>query len=372
MQATPAGTQRFRDAQPLLHQPHYRQTPDGLTVASIGLSATHGEPTDSVDTHYRSAFTRALSMGANVFDLAVQARHQRTERAFGSWLQIAFENDTLQRDEIVVATKGGYIPFDRFPPADPQQWVIETFVESGLVEAEDFAANFHYCLAPAFLETMIELSCANLGLETIDIYYLQNPETLRLARSDSAFRRAMLDAFETLEIAVEKGRIASYGISTWTGGRAMPDAPDYLSITELVSLATQVAGQDHHLRYLQLPYNLMMTESFAFENQQLGEAFASPIAAAAALGLTVMTSAPLNQGRLAKPLLSQLEQFLPDLETPAQMAIQFARSTPGITTTTVGMRALGHVRDNCELLSIAPVSAETIERMFKWNAADGE
>jgi aryl-alcohol dehydrogenase-like predicted oxidoreductase len=116
----------------------------------------------------------------------------------------------------------------------------------------------------------------------------------------------------------------------------------------------------------------MMTEAFAFENQQLSDSFASPIAAATDLGLTVMASAPLNQGRLAKPLLSQLEQFLPDFETPAQMALQFVRSTPGIMTTTVGMRALDHVRDNCELLSIAPASAETIASMFKWNAADGE
>jgi len=32
------------------------------------------------------------------------------------------------RDEIVICTKGGYLPFDGVPPADVRRYVEETFV----------------------------------------------------------------------------------------------------------------------------------------------------------------------------------------------------------------------------------------------------
>ncbi|MBX3064000.1 MAG: aldo/keto reductase, partial [Anaerolineae bacterium] len=128
----------------------------------------------------------------------------------------------------------------------------------------------------------------------------------------------------------------------------------------------QVAGQDHHFRYVQLPYNLFMTEAFALENQQIGEEFTSAISAAEELGLTVMTSASLHQGRLATPIMAQLAEFLPDLESHAQMAIQFARSTPGVTTALVGMKQIDHVRDNLALLDTPPADGEDIRRMFKF------
>lgn len=365
MRATPEGTRRFVDTQPASRQSHYRQTPDGLWVSSLGLGTYLGDPTDAVDTLYRAAFTRAVSMGCNVFDLAVNYRFQRSERAFGSWLAQALAASTLQRDEIVIATKGGFVPFDGGYPADPKKWVYDTFIATDIAHANEFAATYQHCLSPAYLEVMIEWSLINLGVQTIDIYYLHNPETQRISFSHDTFRARMLDAFETLEMAVERGKIAGYGTATWSGYRSLTDAPEYVSITEMVGLATEVAGQKHHLRFLQLPYNLFMTEAFALENQQVGEEFMSAIAAANDLGLTVMTSAPLHQGRLATPIMAQLETFLPGMESHAQMALQFARSTPGVTTALVGMKDIEHVKENLDLLDRAPATAETINSMFK-------
>src|SRR5260221_2353960 len=206
-----------------------------------------------------------------------------------------------------------------------------------------------HCMAPAYLEQMLDWSLRNLGVETIDIYYLHNPETQRISLSHDTFRARMLDALETLELAVSNGQIASYGTATWTAYRALTDTPDYLSLTEIVGMAVEVAGQGHHLRYIQLPYNLFMTEAFALENQQVGEQFVSTIDAAQELGLTVMISAPLMQGRLASPIMPQLADVLTGLETDAQRAIQFVRSSPGVTTALVGMRSVDHVAENLEL-----------------------
>jgi aryl-alcohol dehydrogenase-like predicted oxidoreductase len=366
MVATSEGTRRYVDLQPTSRWANYRQSVDGLWLSNVGLGTYLGEASDAVDTLYRAAFTRAHALGCNVFDCAVNYRHQRSERAFGSWLSQAFDNGQVQRDEIVIATKGGFVPFDGAPPSDPRKWVYDTFIGSGIAHANDFAASYQHCLAPAFLELMIETSLSNLGVQTIDIYYLHNPETQHISFSHETFRARMLDAFETLEQAVTKGQIRSYGTATWSAYRSLTDAPDYLSLTEMVALATQVAGQDHHFRYVQLPYNLFMTEGYALNNQQVGEEFLSPLEAAEALGLTAMVSAPLHQGRLATPIMAQLEGFLTGLETDAQRAIQFVRSTPGVTTALVGMKSLDHVRENLALMEQPIAAPETIQRMFKF------
>jgi aryl-alcohol dehydrogenase-like predicted oxidoreductase len=366
MRATPEGTRRFVQMQPEARRANYRQTADGLWISNIGLGTYLGEPTDGVDTLYRSAFTRAQAMGCNVFDCAINYRFQRSERALGSWLKLALANGTVSRDEIVIATKGGFVPFDTEAPVDARQWTYNTFIATEIAHANDFAANYQHCIAPAYLETMIAWSLTNLGVDTIDIYYLHNPETQHISFSHQTFRSRMLDAFETLEDAVSKGQIGSYGMATWTAFRSLTDAPDYLSLTEMIGLATQVAGQDHHFRYIQLPYNLFMTEAYALENQQVGEEFTNTLAVAESLGLTVMCSAPLHQGRLATPIMSQLEQFLPNMESHAQMALQFVRSTPGVTAALVGMKSIDHVRENLELLDTPAASTETIRSMFNW------
>jgi predicted aldo/keto reductase-like oxidoreductase len=144
----------------------------------------------------------------------------------------------------------------------------------------------------------------------------------------------------------------------------LTNTPDYLSITEMVGLAMEVAGEDHHFRYVQLPYNLFMTEGFALENQQVGEGFYSAVAAAGELGLTVMTSAPLMQGRLTVPIMPQLADVLPGLDTDAQRAIQFVRSTPGVATALVGMKDTTHVAENLALLKVAPADGEIIRGMY--------
>src|SRR5438552_3643655 len=120
-----------------------------------------------------------------------------------------------------------------------------------------------------YLRDQIDRSRANLGLETLDVYYLHNPETQLDEVERGEFLIRMRAAFEALEEAVSAGSIARYGTATWTGFRADPDAPDYLSLAELVAMARDVGGNDHHFNVIQLPYNLGMTEAFTRANQRV-------------------------------------------------------------------------------------------------------
>src|SRR5215813_3626025 len=164
MHATPEGTSRFVEAQPEARRANYRRTTDDLWVSSIGLGTYLGQPDDAVDTAYQAALTRAVALGCNVIDCAINYRFQRSERAVGAWLTQALADGRVRRDEIVIATKGGFVPFDSEMPANPGKWVNQNLIDTGLAHPNDFCANYRHCMAPAYLEQMIEWSLHNLGV----------------------------------------------------------------------------------------------------------------------------------------------------------------------------------------------------------------
>jgi predicted aldo/keto reductase-like oxidoreductase len=115
-----------------------------------------------------------------------------------------------------------------------------------------------------------------------------------------------------------------------------------------------VAGTRHHFGVIQLPYSLAMTEALAQPNQPIGKASVSVLQAAEQLGVYVMASASIFQGKLARNLPPALSQVLEGLRTDAQRALQFVRSTPGVGTALCGMTQVAHVEENAALVGLAP------------------
>jgi len=70
------------------------------------------------------------------------------------------------------------------------------------------------------------------------------------------------------------------------------------------------------------------------------------------------------QGRVARGLPDQVREALGSLETDAQTAIQFVRSTPGVTTALVGTSSVAHVEENLKLTQIEPADTESFGQMF--------
>ena len=52
------------------------------------------------------------------------------------------------------------------------------------------------------------------------------------------------------------------------------------------------------------------------------------------------------------------------LKNDAERALQFVRSTPGITTALVGMSSVEHVRANLSLAATSPASQEQFSKLF--------
>ena len=339
----------------------YRPGWDGLTVSSIGLGTYLGEPDNETDARYAGALRRYWQLGGNVVDTAVNYRFQRSERAIGAALQESIAAGVVSRAEVVLCTKGGYLSFDGDWPADPQAWVQETFLDTGLVQPDEIVDG--HCMAPAYLRHQIAQSLDNLRVACIDLYYLHNPEGQRGVVGDVLFRERLREAFATLEVAISQGHIAAYGAATWAGLRAQPTSPDYLSLATLVETAHDVAGDRHHFRAIQLPVNFQMLEAAGLANQPGSSGQAPLLQAAAEHDLFVIASASLLQSRLVGRLPDRLRaKFEPGL-TDAQRALQFVRSAPGLTVALAGMSSAAHVDENMALRAAPRMPAEA------WQAA---
>jgi aryl-alcohol dehydrogenase-like predicted oxidoreductase len=338
-QATPEGTARYAGRFAPAATGHFRPVL-GRTISSIGIGTYLGRDDAATDAAYAAAVRRALQLGINVVDTAINYRNQRSERA----VAVALREGSTPRDAIVVCTKGGYLPFDGSRPADVRAYVERTFLAPGLLEASDIVAGCH-SLAPAFLRDQLDRSRRNLGVAAVDVYYVHNPETQLGEVSRAEFVRRMRGAFEVLERACADGIVGVYGTATWSGYRLPPDDPEHLSLHELVGVARELAGDGHHFRAVQLPFNMEMDEARAERNQR-GRTL---LEAAREEGIAVFASASMLQGELARRLPNGAGDTLPPLRTDAQRALHFVRSTRGIACALAGMKTTAHVEENAEL-----------------------
>jgi aryl-alcohol dehydrogenase-like predicted oxidoreductase len=348
--ATSRGTARYRER----HARHfaadfYRAAPRGLTISSIGIGTYLGDDTDGDDAAYTEAVRLALTSGINIIDAAINYRCQRSERAIGRALSGALLSSEVTRDEIVVCTKGGYIPLDGYPPATAegyQGYLRREFYARNIMEPMDVVSGGH-CLTPGFLLDSLARSRANLGVDVVDVYYVHNPEQqLAAIRYDELLERLRI-VFTTLEDCVERGEIGVYGCATWHGLRVEPGARGHIGLADLVQLAREIAGDAHHFRMIQLPINLAMPEAVRLPTQRLPHGKLVPVLEAAReLGLSVAASATLMQSQLTANLPPAVRDVLPAQTTDAQRAIAFVRSLPGVTTALVGMKQGAHLEEN--------------------------
>ncbi|HSV05205.1 MAG TPA: aldo/keto reductase, partial [Candidatus Binatus sp.] len=184
--ATAAGTRTFAEAFAReLPAAHFRAL-DGLTVSSIGLGTYLGDEDDEADRGYGEAIVYAANLGCNLFDTAINYRAQRSERVLGQALAALERDGSFRREQLVFCTKGGYLAFDGGVPPDPSQYVVDTYIRPGVIAPEDVVGGAH-CMTPRYLENQLARSLRNLGVATVDVYYVHNPETQLTAVSRAEF-----------------------------------------------------------------------------------------------------------------------------------------------------------------------------------------
>jgi aryl-alcohol dehydrogenase-like predicted oxidoreductase len=318
MYATADGTARYVDRFAEYRDAGFYRTVFDLKVSTLGIGTYLGNADDAADRAYTDALIAAAESGINFFDAAINYRNQRSERCIGAALK------QLQRDEIVVCTKAGFLT----PGAVP----------AGL-QPEDLVGRMH-SMAPSFLADQVERSRSNLGVDTIDVFYLHNPETQLGFIPREHFEERIRRAFAKLEKLAEENKIRGYGTATWEGYRKK----GALSLPRLAEIATQEGGADHRFRFIQLPFNLGMVEAYVGRPE-------SVLQQAARLGIAVVASATLMQTQLLQ-------------HVDALRAIQFTRSTAGIAVALVGMSSREHVLENLGLAKSPPLTADEYAKFW--------
>ncbi|WP_265110330.1 aldo/keto reductase [Halosolutus halophilus] len=362
--ATESATRAYRDAHRDSFDADYFRAFDDVIVSSIGLGTYLGDPTDAVDDRYADAILTALDSGCNVLDTAINYRAQRSERVIGR----ALAESDVDRDAVLVATKGGFVGFDGSRPPDPGRYVLEEYVDSGIVDREEFVAGSH-CIAPDYVADQFDRSLANLGLESIDLYYVHNPATQLRERTREEVYDRLEATFTRLEERAAAGDIDRYGVATWEAFRVPRGHSSSLSLAEILDrarTAAREAGTDGtHFRAIQVPFNAAMPEALTVAAQESpGGAGDVPVLRAAAdAGIDVFTSASIAQGQLASGLPEAIASRVPG-EEPVQQAITVARSAPGVTSSLVGMSRPAHVEANLASGRVDPVDPETIAALL--------
>jgi len=78
-----------------------------------------------------------------------------------------------------------------------------------------------------------------------------------------------------------------------------------------------------------------------------------------------VSSASIAQGRLTTGLPDWLGTLFRGSASDVQRALQFVRSTPGVTVALVGMKTESHVRENLGTARIPPASVEDFLKLFE-------
>jgi aryl-alcohol dehydrogenase-like predicted oxidoreductase len=358
-------------------------SPLGFGTYRVGFSPQLGAPEGE------KALLEALKRGVNLIDTSSNYGNGQSELLIGKVLRECFDSGTLKRENVVVVTKAGYIQGNN-------KELVDARVRSGapFPEVEEFTADLSYCIHPSFLRDQINRSKERLGLETLDVFLLHNPEYLlkkwettqqaALPNSEAnrvCFLEKIAESFRFLEVMVEEGHIGCYGVSSNTLGYPAED-PTHVNLKELLSVANSIAGAGHHFRVVQFPMNWIEILPLVFPVEPNGP---NTLQFAAQNGIGILLNRPLNAMhndgliRLSRPTvpegvtldqaaqngLQNWTQLSSDLESVARKHIdvpgyeavplsQYVLSTlmwqPEVSSVLLGMRKLRYVDDAAETL----------------------
>ena len=122
----------------------------GLTVSSAGFGTYRVHI--SVDEH-RQALAHALKNGINLIDTSSNYADGGSEELIGSVIKNLVDNKELERQEIVIVSKAGYLQGKNY--AQSQQLKASGNPYPDLVE---YAKGLEHCIHPQFLEEQLTQS----------------------------------------------------------------------------------------------------------------------------------------------------------------------------------------------------------------------
>ena len=357
--ATPEGTKKFAQNSGV-NLDNFKEF-ENLTLSNVGIGTYLGDPDARTDELVSAAVKQSILSGVNVVDTAINYRSQKAERSVGKAISELIQENKINRDQIFVSTKNGYVTNDADVQLGFWEYVKQEYTEKGVVKEGDITSGYH-CMTPTYLSDQLDRSLKNLDLECVDLMYLHNAVEGQIKDvSKEQFLKNLQSVFELYEQKRDEGKIKFYGMATWECFRVPTDNPQYLSLEDTVNMAKKVGGENHGFKFIQLPFNLYYDQALLGKTQTIQNNPVSVLESATRLDIGVFTSVPLMQGRLLQP--GVMPEFS-DLK-PSMRALQFIRSSPGVIAPLVGQKSAEHVSENLEVMKIPPYSDEEFLGLVK-------
>jgi aryl-alcohol dehydrogenase-like predicted oxidoreductase len=302
--ATPEGTRAFASRAGAAGEHGFsRLGSTDLMASRLGFGCYR---VDDETADHRAALDLALSSGCNLIDTSTNYTDGASERLVGQVLRDRLARGLSTREELIVVSKIGYVQGHNLRLALERESAGRPFPE--MVK---YMEGCWHCIHPDFLSDQLARSRARLGLRTLDVCLLHNPEYfLSDAKNRGAgdqeetraeFYRRLREAFVFMEAAVRREEIRAYGVSS-NSAVVEPKDPEATSVERMLQAAREAGGDAHHFRVLQIPMNLY--ESGAALVRNTGPRMAqTPLEAAVGADLGVLLNRPLNAfggGRLLR------------------------------------------------------------------------
>ena len=361
--ATKEGSFRYLKRFPKYSKDFYRFNGD-FFISSLGLGTFRKEPyrEENYVINYKESVKTAILGGINHIDTAINYRYQVSEQEIGEALSELFDEKKVSRDELIITSKAGFLPLE-FPfPENPYKWIEQEVLNKNLALKEDIVIDQH-CMAPAYLRWSVEQSLKNLGIKTLDILYLHNPETQLGYVDYKVVLKRIEKAFTLFETLVKEGKIRAYGIAAWNAFLNEEEHKEYISLMDVVKIAQKVGGKNHHFKYVQSPFNLAKIQAYNFSNQKAPDGkYYTLMQALEGFGLQFIASSSLLQLNLFKGKFApRIGEILGTSEfNDLLSALQFARSTNVLSALFGAVDPL-HVSDNLTLAKLPAVSHEKVK-----------
>ena len=159
--------------------------------------------------------------GVNLIDTSTNYMDGDSERLVGSVLRELIKSGELTREEVIVVSKIGYVQGHNLKQAEAREQGGRPYPD--MVK---YGEGIWHCIHREYLADQLTLSMDRLGLATLDVCLLHNPEYFlsEAAHRDGAdlivtrdaFYRRIEQAFTFFESQVAVGLIRYYGVSSNT------------------------------------------------------------------------------------------------------------------------------------------------------------
>ncbi|MDA1353949.1 MAG: aldo/keto reductase [bacterium] len=237
----------------------------GISCSAVGFGTYR---VNEYDENHEEALKEALSNGVNLIDTSSNYGFGQSETVIGNVIKECIGSGEFLRENIILVTKAGYI---QGPLIDD----IKAKSERGKVVPDIVKLEDHlwHCIHPEFLANQLDQSLKRLGMETIDIFLLHNPEYfLESAKTKHTPHEAALSdyydrikkAFDYLETAVKEGKIRSYGISSNTFVTSKTEYT-HTNLSRILELAP--AELYPSFSTIQCPFNMVENGAVTCPNQ---------------------------------------------------------------------------------------------------------